>query len=389
MPKKCEVLIIGGGIAGSTCATVLDKSGIDNIYVIERAKNIGLSHSKKIDFAEDKGLKKLLNKYNLPIFKETNISRWFAPNQEMFEFKSKINDIWFKRGDKNSFETTVLKTTNVNTITNTEVAQITNGIVKTVNQKTKEKVSYKPRHIVIATGNSPPYFNRDKQESIIQMFTTRGFVVDQIDIEPDIPYVFFDKSYFESSYMYMVQHSEEDVGYIAYGALKDTDLVFDDLKQNKQFGAVISRSTAIDQIHGTIYVGKPCSLTYDNLLFVGDAANLIDPLFSYGIANAVKSGIFAAEAIVNEKNIAENYMMTVKNEIFRELHQHLKLRKLLNSLNNKDINYLIKLLNDIDENEDINELFDNMGKLSIKLVPRLVKDFRLLSIIFKGVRCLI
>ena len=60
MSIKCDALVIGAGIAGSTCAAVLDKLGIEDVYVIERSKGIGLSHSQKIDFAEDKGFKKFL-----------------------------------------------------------------------------------------------------------------------------------------------------------------------------------------------------------------------------------------------------------------------------------------------------------------------------------------
>ena len=98
MVRDFDVLVLGGGISGSVCAYVLEKFGVEDIHLIERSKKIGEAHSPKIDFAEDKGLKELMEKYDLPIFNETNTSRWYSPSGEMFELKSKMSDIWFKRG---------------------------------------------------------------------------------------------------------------------------------------------------------------------------------------------------------------------------------------------------------------------------------------------------
>lgn len=389
MSIKCDVLIVGAGIAGSTCAVVLGKLGIDDVHVIERSKGIGLSHSQKIDFAEDKGLKKSLKKYNLPIIKETNVSRWFAPNQDMFELKSKINDIWFKRGDESSYENTVLKKSSANVIVNTDVVNISNGNVTAVDQRTREKIKYRPKMIVIATGNHLPYFNRDKEDKIIQNIYAKGFVFDSLDIGPDIPHIFFDNDFSQGSYLFMVQDSEESVGYLTYGSTINTSIKVENLKRNRVIEKAISKSKIKKQICGTLYIGKQCSLAYGNMLFIGDAANLMDPFLSYGVTNSVKSGIFAAEAIANGKSAKNQYKMLVNKEIFPELKKQFKMRKFFNKLENEDINCIIGLLNDLNAEGDIEELFDNTVKLTIKLTPRLIKELKLLKIFFKGIECII
>jgi flavin-dependent dehydrogenase len=389
MSIKCDVLVVGAGVAGSTCTAILDKLGIENIYLIERSEEIGLSHSQKIDFAEDKGLKKILEKYNLPILKETNISRWFAPNQELFELKSKINDIWFKRGDKNSFETNILKKTEANIFCNTKVISISNGKITAIDQKNKKKIYFEPNFTVVATGNFHPYLNKNKKERILQNYYAKGYVLDDIDIDPDIPHIFFDKKSFQGSYLFMVQDSKEDIGYLAYASTSKTQLELDKIKKHKIIGKKISSSKITNQITGTIYFGKPCSLGHNNTLFVGDAANLMDPFLSYGVANSVKSGAFAAEAISNKKDVIEQYKRAITSKLFPEIKKQYKMRRFFEKLSNDDINCMIELLNYMNRNQDIEELFDNLGKLAIKITPFLLRNTKTLKLFLKGFRWLI
>jgi len=387
MSIKCDVLVVGAGIAGSTCAAVLNNLGINDVIIVERSEELGLSHSQKIDFAENKGLKKLLVKYDLPILKETNTSRWFAPNNEMFEFKSRINDIWFKRGDKNSYENIALKNLEVNV--NTDVIKIENGFVTTVNKKSNKKLVYEPKTIVIATGNSLPYFNKDKKELLIQPLYAHGFVLDHIDIDPDIPHIFFDNNISTGSYLFMVQDSTEKIGYIAYGSSLGQPLTLQDFKKNELVKKAIAKSNILKNIEGAIYAGKQCSLSYDNMLFVGDAANLMDPFLSYGVTNSVKSGVFAAEAILDNMNIVEQYQSAVNNDISKELKKQFKMREFFNKLDNEDLNSIIVLLNKLNKNGDIEKIFDNTLKLTVKLTPCVVKELRLMKILFKGLRCML
>ncbi len=61
-------------------------------------------------------------------------------------------------------------------------------------------------------------------------------------------------------------------------------------------------------------------VTYQRILFAGDAAHLVDPITGEGIHNAILSGSMAAQAIMTEKP-AENYQSMMNNSILPELRK--------------------------------------------------------------------
>jgi len=269
-------------------------------------EKLSLSHSQKIDFAEDKNLSNYITKYKLPLTKLTNISRWYSPNNELFELKSSISDVWCKRGDIDSYECKILKSSNVSLFLNTKLNKIHKGNITTV-KSSNRKIEYKAKYIIISTGNFSPYFSPDKQQKMKKSYFGHGFVIDKLNIEKDIPHIVFDKTIFDNSYLFMVNNSDENISYLAYGSLSNKPLDIKKLKTNSVIKQALNKSKIIKPILGSIYFAEPSTLGYDNILFVGDAANLMDPLFSYGVTNAIKSGIFAAEAIINGENICDYY----------------------------------------------------------------------------------
>ena len=383
----CDVRVVGGGISGSVCASVLDKLGVEDVRLLEKSKEIGESHSPKIDFAEDKGLKELMKKYDFPVLKETNVSRWFSPNGEMFELESKISDIWFKRGGSDSFESNVLEGSDVVVDNNTRAVSLSRGKVKAVNQKNDEKIEYNPEIIVDATGNFRPHFSSNKEEEISREIYGRGYVLDKINVKNDIPHVFFDKDFFPGSYLYLVHDSDRDVGYLTYGTSENKRLDIEDLKGKKYLREALSESEVKKEINGSVYIGNPSTLTEDNILFAGDSANLMDPLLNYGSGNALKSGIFAAEAIDEAgelDTVKDRYRRLVKNHIYPELGANMKFRKIFDSFNNRDINCIVEISKRIDEHNDIEELAKNPLEFAYRLMGQIPSNPRLINIIFKS-----
>lgn len=384
MSIKCDVLVIGAGIAGSTCASILDSLGC-TVSLIEQHDKLSHSHSQKIDFAEDKNLSTHITKYNLPLTKKTNISRWYSPDNELFEFKSSINDIWCKRGDSTSYENTLLKSSNVSLVLNTKLQKIHKGTIITIHSS-KGKVEYKAKYVVIATGNFSPYFSPDKQQKMKQLYYGHGFVVDKLNIEQDIPHIVFDKNMFDNSYLFMVHNSDENISYLAYGSISQKPLSINELKTNSIIGEALNQSTMIKPILGFIYLAYPSTLCYDNILFVGDAANLMDPLFSYGVTNAIKSAVFAAEAIHKGGNVCDNYKKACKGEILPELYRKFKFRILFDSLSNQEINVIIQLLNSLSTKYDVDSLFDNTLKSAFVLTPHLITNSTIRKLMIRSIR---
>ena len=385
MSIKCDILVIGAGIAGSTCSYILDSLGY-NVILIEQQEKLSLSHSQKIDFAEDKNLSKYITKYKLPLTKQSNISRWYSPNNELFELKSSINDVWCKRGDIDSYESTLLKSSNVSLYLNTKLKKIHNENITTVHSS-KGKIEYKAKYIIISTGNFPPYFSPDKQQKMKKSYFGHGFVIDELNIEKDIPHIVFDKNMFDNSYLFMVNNSDENISYLAYGSFSHKPLTINKIKTNTIINQALNKSKIIKPIIGSIYLAEPSTLCYDNILFVGDAANLMDPLFSYGVTNAIKSGIFAAEAIIKGENICYHYKKEIKEEILTELYRKNNLRMLFDTLSNKEIDVIIKLLNSLSKKYDLDKLFDNNLKLGFVLMPYLLSNQTLQKLFIRSIRC--
>jgi len=394
MVRDFDVLVLGGGISGSVCAYVLEKFGVEDIHLIERSKKIGEAHSPKIDFAEDKGLKELMEKYDLPIFNETNTSRWYSPSGEMFELKSKMSDIWFKRGVEKGggtepFEREVLDKTDVEVSTRTRAVNIRKGNVLALDEETDEEVKYSPDIVVDATGNFSPYLNEDKKRNMARRIPAAGFILDEIDIEPDIPHVFFDKDLYGDSYMLIFDGKVNNLSYLLYGlGERGGYLDFDELKNELPTDA-LSNSHVKGKIHGSIYLSRRCALTEENVLFVGDEANSMDPLLNYGVANAIKSGIFAAKAIAQGDTINEikrEYEHSFKKNLYPELRRNFKLRNVFNDLDNNDLNCLIRTFKELNKEDDIEELLERWDKMVMRGFPQILKRPRLLKMISRFVR---
>jgi len=108
-------------------------------------------------------------------------------------------------------------------------------------------------------------------------------------------------------------------------------------------------------------------LTY----IVGDAASLVKATTGGGIIQGLISSKILANCLINKKN----YKKELK-KIRKELWLHLMTRKILDKLNKKDIDYLIKIISK-KKNKKILETIgrDNLIKMILRLVisePRLI-----------------
>ena len=90
--------------------------------------------------------------------------------------------------------------------------------------------------------------------------------------------------------------------------------------------------------------GKPPNnLVFSNLLLVGDAGHLCDPLHGGGIANAIASGKAAARAIAEGK--LERYNAYV-SWIMRANHQRYRYKNVIVGMGDEDLNELVRSLED-------------------------------------------
>ena len=85
----------------------------------------------------------------------------------------------------------------------------------------------------------------------------------------------------------------------------------------------------------------PRKLVYGNLVLVGDAARLCDPLTGGGIANALLSGKYAAEAI--SRGIPEKYEALCRG-LKRRNRVRYRLKRILYDLSDGDLNEMVEVM---------------------------------------------
>jgi len=73
-----------------------------------------------------------------------------------------------------------------------------------------------------------------------------------------------------------------------------------------------------------VYYGAGQKVSYKNVLLVGDAGCMIDPLTGEGIYNAIRSGMLAAEAVLRSKEKGEPAGALYQNAVQEELFAHLQ-----------------------------------------------------------------
>jgi menaquinone-9 beta-reductase len=76
---------------------------------------------------------------------------------------------------------------------------------------------------------------------------------------------------------------------------------------------------------------RPADLAHGRVLFVGDAAAVVDPMTGEGIAQAIETGILAARAVRAERSVVDTYRRSVHDAIGRDLRFATMLSRVLAS----------------------------------------------------------
>ncbi len=121
------------------------------------------------------------------------------------------------------------------------------------------------------------------------------------------------------------------------------------------------------------------SAIYDNLVLVGDAARIIDPITGGGICHACRTGMYAGKVLAecNEKNdfskeALKPYERMWRNRMDDKIVRNWMAKEKLNSIDDETMNEIIEILSD----HDIDQL-DVFGILKAikEKFPELVEEF--------------
>ena len=369
----CELLIIGGGAAGQTAALSALEHGIKDIIIVEKSDKIGGNICKKIDLCtSDKNLVSILKELDIGPNHVSNQSKWYSPSEIEFDFKSRISDLWFKRGSTtDSFDVRIANIVNKKggkILLNHEATKIEveKDLVRVKLKYKNETKELKSKTIISSEGLNSIFIKKRDYFPIL----SSGFYGKQFDMDEGVPYIFFDNQKAYGSYVFILKDPNDGVGYIINGYLQKKDKtdpetkITEITKNNNIIKNILKNVERQGNIRGTLFAAKPLpKIGYNKVLLTGDSAGLMDSLLHYGLKQAIISGYYSSKIMSNFLQEDNRYIKEYNNFYFHNFKQKLDVayfyRKIFNKINNQDIDILFKMLNDF-KKYDVNfdDLFD-------------------------------
>lgn len=199
------------------------------------------------------------------------------------------------------------------------------------------------------------------------------------NVDDDFVHVFYDNTYSERFFTWIIPLGNDRVrvGMCDYTNSYNKLNAF--IENNKVAKEILKYATPIEFSCGAIPIGYSKTVL-DNVMLVGDSAGQVKPLSGGGLYYGAKCGKICANTIneyfENEKDIdfLKNYEKTWKAEISSEIDKNIKFRKLLNGLNNSNMDKILEFINKNNLVEFINEKgdMDNPSKVIKPILERVI-----------------
>jgi len=374
MKTNYDAIVIGGGPAGSTFARIAAAGGME-VLVIDKRKEIGVP----VRCGEGLGAREVIAQgLELPkrcISTEIYGAKVVAPNGKSIIWKDKTTTGWVlerKMFDKWLCELAIDKGAEVRTYTRaTELIKKDGKIVglKVVQWGEREQEIYAPL-IVSAEGMEARIAKAAGFDT-----THRLYDVDtcyQYEMKPyeheNLIELYFGNKIAPRGYVWIFPKADKraNVGIGIGGNLTNSDkngipganpkVLMDEFIANNP--TLKDASTLVD-FGGVISVGAPLNeFVKDNFMVIGTAAKQVDPIHGGGIALAMETAVMAADAALkahkkkdfNKATLLE-YETKWKQTLGKKMEKRLMLRKVMEKLNDDDLNYIFGAITQKDLNE--------------------------------------
>lgn len=347
-----KITIIGGGVAGaSTAIKLAEKIEPSAITLIDKSSHFKKACSGILTFAVDDLIK-------IPqevIVSKVKNFRIISPNGEKLEVSFKKPDIVCEREKLNEHLNNIAQDKGINILRATELKQIEqNSVVVKKIKDGASLASLKTTHLVGADGS------QSTVAKLTGIYGSRNFFVgakaiikkehdNAIEVYPNI-----------GCFAWVVPHGENhvEVGTMSYPS---QGAVFDNFLK-KIGGEIISKEGALIPVHNP-FVKTFTEFKGIKTFLVGDAATMVKATTGGSIIQSFIASQTLADSIVENKN----YGFEWRKKLSFELLTHLKVRKVLDKLSEKDWNILITSFQS-DKIKDIleTETRDHPTKLVLK-----------------------
>lgn len=349
--KETDILIVGGGPAGSTSALYLLKLGYD-ITLIEKKKFPRETLCGEFLSKEVTAILKELNIFNEFILLNPNQIKTFrAVNDSGSELHSDLSFLAYamKRSVFDSFLLDKAKKQNVNVIQPAivkSILKIKSGFVSEVENESGDTFQIVSKLVVAAYGKQNP-FDKKLERSFINKKSFLNGIKFHLPAEllkakfSNEIRIYFD----EGIYCGMNQVNESEITVCFLENRKESKLpsrerLIEVIKTNKYFNSIFNNSVpeylGSANVYGTgnIYFGKR-EVVENGIIMVGDSARVIAPMAGDGIGMAMESAKILFDVLSNYKldesnlpNIYKEYER-ISNKIFTK---RLRTAKLLQEI---------------------------------------------------------
>lgn len=357
-----DVIVIGGGPAGSSFARVAAGAGLD-VLIIDKRKEIGVP----VRCGEGLGEREIIAQ-NLELPKgvySTEIlgAKIVAPNGKAIIWKGEETHGWVlerKFFDKWLCELAIDKGATVHTYTRAidfvkEDGKLT-GLV--VSQNGSEPYEISAPLIISAEGMEALMARKAGFKTVHALYdvdTCYQYEMKPYDHENLIELYF--GSIFNRGYLWIFPKANKKAnvgvgigGHVTNGdknGIKGADpkAVLDQfIASHPQ----LKSSSKLCDFGGVISVGAPLNeFVKDNIMVIGTAAKQVDPIHGGGIALAMEAGIMAANVAIKahekkdySKDVLYEYEKMWKETTGKKMEKRLLLRKVLEKCNDDDLNHI-------------------------------------------------
>jgi digeranylgeranylglycerophospholipid reductase len=359
---KCDVLVVGGGPAGSNAARYAAKGA--DVIVIEKKKEIG----GPVQCAEgvSQGLFEKLEMKQSDRYISTNIEfvKLIAPNGTVIRLDGERVKYW-KSGmilDREVFDKAIAKEAARNgadfLMKTRFVSAKRNSNGVTVNAKQMNEDIQIDAKVVIGADGPPSIVAKslgmDTTVPLRYLESGIQYLMMPMEIEPCIE-LYFGDCYAPGGYSWVFPKGEDQanvgLGVLPVKAKQTAQYYLDKFIERPRF----KKAKIVEVNAGAIPVNGPLKQPYmDNLLLAGDAGRFVNPLTGGGIHTAIitgkHAGELAAEAIAKEDytvNFLKKYNDMWKPDIYDELDKCLKAQEAFMTLSEKDLDSIAETLKDL------------------------------------------